>query len=126
MDEPSHPFQDSTSEDEFSFSVPLELDDEESLLSVDVQKNVSLEDQSIPRLVMADAEYSFNMQAKLSRPLIFGNYKGQPAFLLKPYFIFHGHVASWSTRIQSVQIVMEFADAPYSIDRNVASAPKVA
>ncbi|KAF2105078.1 hypothetical protein NA57DRAFT_51857 [Rhizodiscina lignyota] len=96
----------------FSWSAPIEIDTKaEQFLSSRPETN-SEQEELLPREIIAEAAGCAHFQAELGRPLLIGDFKGLPAYLLRTRFLFQLFTTSWLSRVQAAVITIVFEDSP--------------
>lgn len=106
--------------DELFRSIGLELDESiDPVLSSPIKNNKDENEESIPRETIAAEVRSTRFIAALERPIRFGTFNDQTAFLLTFHFSFQRVLGGYFNRVRAVDIKIVFDDAP--LDQTVGA-----
>lgn len=97
---------------ELSCTITFDIDTAAESLLNSTPVPSTVEEESIPREIIAEEIRSTRVQAELLRPIHLGTINQQPALLLCFRFGFQRHSDGWFTRIQAADIKISFLDVP--------------
>jgi len=105
----------STTDTDYSWSVPLSIDTSQQSLLSHVDTPVA-GDSSVPRKIIVSELRSIQFLAKLERPFLVGVYNQLPAYLLHFSFSFQDTLLGSNSRVRQAIIKIIFYDAPANAD----------